>query len=112
MRSVWNGLRNFWHFRRVIWRWRGWDFEYSYELFIRALGLQANATERYPNHVESETTVAQIRDAVAAWEEFKDDDMLRYDKFLGDVKAHIDDDQRCWELFHDICKEHGRGWWD
>ena len=96
----------------MVWRWRGWDFEYSDEWFVRALELHANAIERYQNHADSETTVAQIRDAVAAWEEFKDDDMLRYDKFLGDVKAHIDDDQRCWELFHDICKEHGRGWWD
>ena len=112
MSSLIYGLRNFWRFRHAIYRWRSWSFEYNYELFVRALELQADHLEACDRHEGCAEDVTQIRKAVKAWEEFKDDDCKRCDKFLGDVQAHIDDDQRCWELFHDICKEHGRGWWD
>ena len=112
MRSIWYGLQNFWRFRRVIWCWRGWSFEYSYEVFVRALELQAGGIERYRNHESWKTDAAQIREAIAAWVAFQDDDMERYRRFPRSVEEHVADEQRCWDSFHDLCKKHGRMWWD
>lgn len=110
--KTWYSLQNFWHFRSVIWRWRGWDFAYSYDLFVRALELQALHIKRCQNHEDWPVDVAQLRKVVAAWAEFQDADLDRHDKFPKSVEDHMADEQRCWDEFHDMCKEHGRGWWD
>ena len=108
MSSLIYGLRNFWRFRHAIYRWRSWSFEYNYELFVRALELQADHLEACDRHEGRAEDVARIRKAVKAWEEHQGDRPALYPS----LTAYRAATQRHWDRFHDICKFHGREWWD
>ena len=46
-KSLYYSLRNFWSFRKEIWRYRTWDYRYNLNLFARSIELTADAIEKY-----------------------------------------------------------------
>ncbi|GAG43763.1 unnamed protein product, partial [marine sediment metagenome] len=99
MKNLWRGIRNLVLFFPVVWRYRGWDWHYSYVLFMRALELQRNHISECQNHTEWERDVASIDLALARWRVFDNADVW-------------DEENRVWDLLHDHLKRNARGWWD
>ena len=46
-KSLYYSLRNFWSFRKEIWRYRTWDYRYNLNLFARSIELTADGIEKY-----------------------------------------------------------------
>lgn len=110
VRGVLYGIRNLWWFRRELWGWRGWDFEYSYNLFVRALEGQAQHERHYGHHVTSQSDAKDIDAAVAAYRRFVDGPDVGLGP--GFAKEYIAEEQRLWEAFHSLLVQNARGWWD
>ena len=96
MSALVQGVRNFWRFRKEVWSYRGWDYAYSYRLFVRAIELQAEYIDHHKRHVTHEVDVAGIKSAMRAWERYSEEDGTLED----------------WEEFHAILRVESLGWWD
>ena len=97
-RDISYGIRNLVLFFPAVWNYRGWDYQYSYELFMRALDLQRKHISECRNHTEWERDVASIDVVLEHWRVFEED---------GDLE-----DDGVWDLMHDHLKRNARGWWD
>ena len=100
MRNFIRGITNLWKFLPVVWRWRGWDYVYTYELFVRGLELQAEHIGKHQNHTDWKKCSKEIREAVGYWR-----------VFTGlDAQPELKDN--AWRLFHNLIKRRGMAWWD
>jgi len=95
-RNVRYGVRNLWRFLPVVWRWRGWDYEYSYELFMVGLHHLANDIARHGSYEGLQGDVEEMCRALELWHQHT---VYEYPE------------PGAWEELHDHMKENARGWW-
>lgn len=97
-RDVKYGIMAFWHFRKVIWRWRGWDWEYTHAITIRGVEGMRDCIRDYGNHEDSDKDVAQMEHAIQLYQEFRDEIHHMEQEVLW---------ERHWKALTPI-----RNWWD
>lgn len=108
LRNVKYGLRNLVLFLPIVWRWRGWDFQYSYEVFMHALKLQGQHLEKYHIHEDWKVDVAAINHTLDLWERFYDNELW----ITGTVVQASNAEEEAWRDLHTHLREHARNWWD
>ena len=99
MGNVVYGLRNLWRFRKVVWRWRAWDYEYSYELFVVALLELGETISRNDHHTRAQEDAADIAETARLLTAFQD-------------ATWTEEEDAAWDALHDHLKAHARAWWD
>lgn len=92
-------VRNLWWFLPVVWRWRDWDYEFTYELFMVGVHRMANGIERRKAHVGVEDDVADMRRVLDLWVLYMD-------------VADGDEAEECWQEMHELLAERAGHWWD
>ena len=97
LRGIKYGLGNLWRFRRVVWRWRGWDWQYSYDLFFCGLGGLRDHIGTRRHHEEWRRDVRAIGTVLRQWRRVQEDEGFN---------------DEAWALLHDHLSAHARGWWD
>ncbi len=85
-------------FAPMVWAWRGWDHEYSYDLFLFGLGRTAVSIKKHRNHEEWMRDVGSINYLLEVWLAYRDSETL-------------EDEERLWVRFHDHLKKDARRWW-
>ena len=46
LKNIYRGFENFWYFRREIWNFRWWDYQYNLDLFSRSIEMSARETKK------------------------------------------------------------------
>ena len=93
------GVSNLTRFAPIIWKWRGWDYEYSYRVFLFSLGQTALGIDKYRNHENWMRDVEGINKLLGLWKQYID-------------AIEIEDEDRAWKRFHHHLEKEGRTWWD
>jgi len=84
IRSFFKGLHNFWYFRKEIWNFRGWDYNFQLRLLRRSLiPLRDSLADGY------EEEVSRIRKVVAINEAIHIIDRILQDVYLDDAEAQL-----------------------
>ena len=99
-RNILHGVLNFWRFRREVWNWRGYSWEYDYDLFMRGLELTAEHIADHKRHTCWQESVTEIEITLNMYRDF-----LQYD-------YPPEDEATRWGLLHDSLKRNAQGWWD
>jgi hypothetical protein len=115
VRSIGVGLVNLWLFRKVIWNFRGWDYAYTLQIWIKTLELQEKDIRSCTFMESNEKDASNIRTArlllqrvMDRNEHHKDEDL--YD-FLKPTKIPLNKDRADLDLFGQIIAKHVLRWW-
>jgi hypothetical protein len=78
-------FRNIWSFRRELYRFRSWDYQFNQDLFSRSLELAADGMEKYGREVDETRLkkVAMMRRAAALLRNREDEIYEIVDKEMG-----------------------------
>lgn len=98
LRDVRYGMSNLIRFFSIVWRWRAWDSEYSYRLFLFGLGQSAIVFGKCQNHETWLQDVKSINRLLELW------------KLYGEAEPEAE--EALWEDFHAHLNEDARTWWN
>jgi len=107
LRRIWEFLRYDVHqgvyalalFFPVIWKWRGWDFCYDFDVFMRAVELHRRNLIKHHTHAQWKRDLASMGLTLTRWRIYNE---------TSDWKT----EQRVWELMMDHVKRNAQSWWD
>lgn len=102
--DIHQGLRNLVLFFPVIWRWRGWSFDYDYAVFMRSIELHHRTLLGFHSSTNWKRDAAGMDLTLQRWALCLDED--------AEHLLHPDDETQVWDLMHDHLKRNARGWWD
>ena len=86
--DVWNNIHyyswrnpkrivyNFWYFRKEIYNFRDFDYNYNFELFIKSLDRTADNIESSDMVVDANETAESIRNFIRLYKKHVDDDYM------------------------------------
>lgn len=100
------GIRNLWRFRGLVWRWRAYDWTYTYEIATHCWGLQAEHFRKHRVCSTWEEDAEACEKAVRLYETF-----LREDDNARDLDG-LNRANEAWGALHDHLKANARHWWD
>lgn len=84
IRSFFKGLHNFWYFRKEIWNFRGWDYNFQLRLLRRSLiPLRDSLKDGY------EEEVSRLKKVVAIDEAIHIIDRILQDVYIEDAEAQL-----------------------
>ena len=84
IRSFFKGLHNFWYFRKEIWNFRGWDYNFQLRLLRRSLiPLRDDILNGCEEKVSRMKKVAAIQEAIDLI------DRILEDMYLQDAEAQL-----------------------
>lgn len=85
IREFFTGVSNFWKFRREVYRYRSFDYEYSLDLLCRGLMFLAEDIQENDAAVNKEETVSDIMKAVYCLQ------CMTNTIFVADIQAKCDE---------------------
>jgi hypothetical protein len=106
LRSIGYGLRNLWWFLPVVWRYREWDWAYSYYIFAVALRHLGDTLDGNRRHTCAERDAKRIRITLCHLSRIGE-----YDD-RNSPKRWLELDEYHWDSAHLIMRKHARRWWD
>ena len=95
------------NFRKQLWEFRNWDYEYAVGMFVRSLELLSDAIENGHEERRSATKkVAKINELIDLLRHDIDDDLYNVSRTMKDEdidSASINEE--CNKVYHDYCKK-------
>lgn len=81
-------FKNIWIFRKALWEWQYWDYQFTLHLLKISIEKSADGIEKYGNEVEESKNkkIAKMRRAVVILNNFAQQNFIDHaEKELGDV---------------------------
>lgn len=117
IRSVMDGLKNLWKWRKVIYHDRNWDYWHIYQILKTKLEFQAEHLEKYGMHADKDKDVSKIREVIKLIDIVQNekilDEALHEDKwseesFMEADRKHSEAKKELFTKLHDSIEY----WWD
>lgn len=127
-RNVKYGLENFFHFSKVIWNFRPWDYSCNLSILEKSFERTADCIEEFGITEDKDKTVSDIRRFIWLLQNFERPLDLAEDE-LGEIDWNIDLnveypqrtavfqranelEEELWNEMWDLTKNNMRNWWD
>lgn len=114
-RDVVTGFVNLWLFRKVIWNFRGWDYAYTLEVWIKTLELQEKDIRSCTFMESNERDANNIKTARLLLQRVLDRNNLEatdvFYESLKPTKIPLNKDRADLDLFGQIIAKYVLRWW-
>lgn len=80
MKSFFIGLYNLWYFRKVIWNFRHWDYQFNLELLTASLKYTVKGTKKRGRRTKY---ISEMESVILMLEKVKSD------KFIKEAERHV-----------------------
>lgn len=124
IKNIWIGIVNFWRFRKEVYNFRNWDYDYNMNLFLKSLEITADGIEKEKAHENYQKYVKDIRSFISDYKNYDDTEIHypEYDEVLANPirdNAKTRDMANTWNKVEennynttmDFLKDNMRNWW-
>lgn len=76
MKSFFTGIYNLWYFRKVIWNFRWWDYQFNLDLFEKSWEYTKDGISKKGIHLEKNNDVQEIQELLDELKRFNNQPFL------------------------------------